>query len=137
MKLRTFMASCCLCLMLLGLAACGEQKAEITVTEVKSDIYTTDEVNAAIDTAIEYFDKYFDGCTLTQISYIGDDMASTFAEWQQQYQVDEVIVLVSSFEVGASGGDGSLNPNSTYDNWQWILGRNAGGEWEHLTHGYC
>ena len=137
MKLRKFMAVGLLLIMLLGLCACGTQKSEITVNEVKSDIYTADEINAAIDEAIEYFYKYFGGCTLTEISYVGDDEAAAFAEWQQQYQVDEVIILVSSFEVDASGGDGSLEPNSTYNKWQWVLGRNAGGKWEHITHGYC
>ena len=49
---------------------------------------------------------------------------------------DEVIVLLSSFDVDSSGGDGSLNPNSTYDNWSWILVRTSGGKWKHVDHGY-
>lgn len=32
-----------------------------------------------------------------------------------------MIILLSEFDVGPSGGDGSLNPNSTYDNFIWIL----------------
>ncbi len=131
-----------LAVVLLAIAAlagyfCLGQKTQITVADVPSAIYTVDDINAAVDTAIEYFDRHFDGCTLKEIAYIGDDAAAAFAEWQQQYQVDEVIILVSSFEVDASGGDGSLEPNSTYENWQWILGRKDGGQWEHLTHGYC
>ena len=35
------------------------------------------------------------------------------------------------------GGDGSLNPNSTYDNWDWIMGEKHGGKWEHIDHGYA
>ena len=46
------------------------------------------------------------------------------------------MVLLSTFDVDSSGGDGSLIPNGTYENWQWVLGRNAGGEWEHRTRGY-
>lgn len=38
---------------------------------------------------------------------------------------DEVIVLLSPFYVDSSGGDCSLNPNSTYDDWGWILVRNT------------
>lgn len=124
-------------LSLLGLYLCGGGKAQITVADVRSDIYTTDDINAAVDTAIEYFDKNFKGCTLTEIGYIGDEAAEAFAEWSEQYEMDEVIILVSSFNVDAAGGDGSFEPNSTCKNWQWILGRSKGGQWEHLTHGYC
>lgn len=31
---------------------------------------------------------------------------------------------------------GSLNPDSTYDDWKWILIRNDSGNWEHVDHGY-
>ena len=57
-------------------------------------------------------------------------------EWAEQAQAEEAIILVSTFEVDASGGDGSLNPNSTYTGWQWILVRSANGAWEHRDHGY-
>lgn len=43
---------------------------------------------------------------------------------------------VSSFDVDSSGGDGSLNPNSTYNDWKWILVRTNGGKWQHVDHGY-
>lgn len=46
------------------------------------------------------------------------------------------MVLLSSFDVDSSGGDGSLNPNSTYDNWMWILVRTKDGQWKHVDHGY-
>ena len=46
------------------------------------------------------------------------------------------MVLLSSFDVDSSGGDGSLNPNSTYDNWMWILVRSKNEEWKHVDHGY-
>ena len=42
----------------------------------------------------------------------------------QQYGGDEAIVLTSTFDVDGSGGDGSLNPNSTYKDWIWLLVRN-------------
>lgn len=46
------------------------------------------------------------------------------------------IVLYSSFDTDASGGDGSLEPNTTYDDFQWILVRDNGGTWEVKTYGY-
>ena len=46
------------------------------------------------------------------------------------------IVLYSPFDMDASGGDGSLEPNTTYDDFQWILVRDNGGTWEVKTYGY-
>lgn len=66
-------------------------------------------------------------------SYEGLDGYQDFAD---RNGADDVIVLVSTFDVGASGGDGSLNPNDTYSNWKWILVRTTGGKWKHVDHGY-
>ena len=101
-----------------------------------SILYTDDDIKSAIDTVITYFETEFENCTLTQISYLGDDLSDSFDEWAEQYQSDEAIVLYSSFETDSSGGDGSLTPNSTYSNWQWVLIRNNGGAWEVETYGY-
>ena len=122
---------------LLTLCACGGDvsKVNISIPE-KSDLYTTKEIEDAIDTAMDYFKKEFDGCTLTEIAYAGDDRSNDYAEWAQRIGGDEVIVLISSFDVDASGGDGSLNPNSTYTKWMWILAREEGGKWQHVDHGY-
>ena len=47
-----------------------------------------------------------------------------------------MIVLLSSFDVAIFGADKSLNAGDTYDDWNWILVRKDGGEWEHVDHGY-
>ena len=59
-----------------------------------------------------------------------------FAEWAEESGADEAIVLYSTLETDASGGDGSSEPNATYENWQWILVRDNGGTWEVKTYGY-
>ena len=121
-----------------NLAACGGGKVDnVRVSDWKpSEIYTDSEIEDAIQTVKEYFKREFDGCTLTKIGYVGDTFADEFAKRAQQYNADEAIILYSSFDVDSSGGDGSLNPNSTYDNWQWILVRNGDGAWRHVDHGY-
>ena len=125
-------------LMLLALAACGGGNVDnVTVPDWKpSEIYPDADVEAAIRTVKEYFKAEFDGCTLTKVSYPGDTYADEFHEWAEQYGADEAIVLFSSFDVGSSGGDGSLTPNTTYTEWKWVLVRDAGGDWHHATHGY-
>ena len=118
------------------LSACGGNAKNVKITDYSSKIYSNAEIESAIDVAIDYFEKNFNGCTLTEITYLGDDELADYQEFAESNNADDVIVLVSSFDVDASGGDGSLNPNSTYENWNWILIRNNGGKWKHIDHGY-
>lgn len=100
-----------------------------------SQIYKTDEIEAAMDTVVEYFRDEFAGCTLTELRYQEDSQKES-DEWAEQYQAEEAIVLYSTFQVDSSGGDGSLEPNSTYANWKWVLTRSNGGNWTLQTWGY-
>lgn len=120
----------------LSLAACGGSVKDAETTLYSSEVYSAAEIESAIRVTFDYFKKHFDGCTLTEITYLGDDQLEDWQEFAERNGADDVIVLVSTFEVGESGGDGSLNPNSTYSNWKWILVRTAGGKWEHVDHGY-
>lgn len=119
-----------------SLVACGGNAKNVKITDYSSEIYSDDEIESAIDVAIDYFEKNFEGCTLTEITYLGDDKLDDWQEFAERNHADDVIVLVSTFEVGASGGDGSLNPNSTYEDWNWVLVRTDGGQWRHVDHGY-
>ena len=47
-----------------------------------------------------------------------------------------MLCILLVFSLSAFGGDGSLNPNSTYSDWNWILVRTNGGHWQHVDHGY-
>ena len=131
-KLTLVLALICV----IGLVACGGNVKNVKITDYSSEIYSDAEIENAIDVAIDYFEKNFEGCTLTEITYLGDDKLDNWQEFAERNNADDVIVLVSSFNVGASGGDGSLNPNSTYTNWKWVLVRTNGGKWEHVDHGY-
>ena len=120
----------------IGLVACGGNVKNVKITDYSSEIYSDAEIENAIDVAINYFKKNFEGCTLTEITYLGDDKLDNWQEFAERNNADDVMVLVSSFNVGASGGDGSLNPNDTYTNWKWVLVRTNDGKWEHVDHGY-
>ena len=126
------------CIMLLFLAACGGGNIEkVEIPDWKpSEIYTDHDIETALQAVKEYFAQKFDGCTLTKLYYPGDTHANEFEEWAASYEADEAIVIYSNFDVGASGGDGTFEPNSTYTDWQWVFVRSAGGNWEHVTHGY-
>ena len=129
---------CLFCLLALLLAGCGRggDASEVQMITGESAIFTQREIEEAMEAAVDYFRREFDGCTMTKIEYDESKSAGAALEWARQYGAEEGIVLYSSFHVDASGGDGSLNPNSTYSNWQWVLTRDAGGEWVLRTWGY-
>lgn len=120
----------------LSLVACDGNVNQVKITDYSSEIYSDAEIESAIDVAIDYFNQNFEGCTLTEITYLGDDQLDDWQEFVERNNADDVIVLISTFEVDASGGDGSLNPNSTYTDWNWVLVRTDGGQWKHVDHGY-
>ncbi len=78
------------------------------------------------------------GCTLKEIYYAGDELTIRTSQdgYTRRFQADEVIELFSSFDVDETGGNGSLNANSTYESWSWILVRNKGGRWRIVGDGY-
>ncbi len=108
----------------------------VKIIEVESTIYTDRDINQAISVIKNYFRITFTGCQLLEIGYMGDECYDEMQEWAEQYDADECILLTSDFYVGPDGGDGSLNPDSTYEDWNWILVRNKNGKWEHKDHGY-
>ena len=89
-----------------------------------------------MDVVKDYFKKEFRGCSLKKLNYDEEFSQSRSDAWAEQYGAEQAIVLTSTFYVSLFGGDGSLNPNSIYDNWQWVLTRDRGGEWELRTWGY-
>lgn len=129
-------------LMTFVFTGCGEKNDGGKIDNVQildcepSEIYSDSDIEAAYEAVKDYFKNGFKGCTLTKLYYPGDAYANEFNKRADQYGADEAIVILSSFDVDSSGGNGSLNPDSTYDNWMWILIRNNGGDWEHADHGY-
>lgn len=119
------------------LGACGGGNVKNAKThEVPSELYTQQEINAAIEQIKAEFAHNWKGCTLTEIYYAGDKASTDHQEWAQRHNADETLVLLSSFDVAPFGADITLNPGDTYPNWNWILVRNKGGAWRHVDHGY-
>ena len=128
---------CLIALFALFLTGCGGgDVSQARMVAGESEIFTSREIGDAMEVAMNYFQKEFDGCTMTQIEYNEGKSRDAAVEWAQQYGAEEGIVLYTSFDVDSSGGDGSLNPNSTYTNWQWVLTRDKGGNWVLRTWGY-
>ena len=124
-------------LLTLSLAGCGWGSTRGLQTKIgSSDVYTQEDMESAIKIVTEFFRKEFEGCTLKTLEYSEELTEDDAEEWAQQYDAQQAIVLISSFYVAPNGGDGSLNTDSTYENWQWILVRNPGENWTLKTWGY-
>lgn len=135
-KMKKYICAIVCVLLAITLCACGRVASDLKTKEVDSQIYSQDEIESAIDVIKKEFIMQWSGCTLTEIYYAGDDWSEDYQEFADRNNADEVIVLLSSFDVDSSGGDGSLSPDSTYNNWNWILVRTDGGQWVHVDHGY-
>ena len=129
------LTACCL----MGLIGCSnsEKKAERVIGY--SALYDENLINEACNVVEREFAKKFKGCTLKEIRY-DDEVENRFADEIMEYATDEdkeLIVLLSTFDTDKKGGDGSLNSNATYTDWQWRLVRTEDKKsWELVDWGY-
>ena len=104
-----------------------------------SALYGENSINEAFDVIEKKFAKDFEGCTLTELRY-DKDVENRFAEEIEKYHKEnnqELIVVLSTFDTDEKGGDGEVNPNATYTNWQWHLVKTKDKKnWEIISWGY-
>ena len=84
-------------LLVLSLTGCGRISGNVLITNEASDIYQVEEIEAAMDVVENYFRRHFDGCTMTEIGYIGDEKWADMEDYATEYGVDQAIVLTSTF----------------------------------------
>ena len=122
-----------LCMVLLSACGGGDVRNARRIPG-ESHLYSNGEINSAMKEVVDFFQKEFDGCTMTEIRYEEEKYAKRQSAESEDYG-EEVMILLTDFDVDSSGGDGSLNPNSTYRNYQWTLTRTLFG-WELRDWGY-
>ena len=117
----------------LCLAACGG--SSIKVGSFSSLIFDSDEYDDAVQEVFTYFDS-FEGCTMTEIGYAGDDAVRAEAK-ARGLAPEQVMVLTSTFTTDSEDHQNGLEPDHTYEDYKWILTRNTSAEpWNHEDHGY-
>lgn len=115
-------------LMIFLLVGCNQNNKP---TDIKLDIgestkFSKEEIDNAVDCLKRSFD--FEACTLTKI-YYNEEISNTAVEDYLQFgngsvnkvKAENVIVLLSDFDVDNSGNNPVLNPGETYTNYNWIL----------------
>ena len=97
----------------------GGKTNNVVVSVEPSSKFTEEEINAAINIVKKKFKK-FDGCELTQLWYSENSSNEVIEDYlkygsgsENGVKGENIIVLLSNFQVDSSGGDGSLEPNST------------------------
>lgn len=104
-------------------------------TIAQSDLYTKKEITRAMDAAEKEFIRDFKGCILTDLWY--DEHQTKNSGWADQYDAEDAIVLKSNYKSGPFSMRGNQLPNTTYNNYSWVLVRyDDGGNWELQTSGY-
>lgn len=135
----------CLILMVFSLVACSTigQTSNAKITIGKSTKFNEDEINDAISCVKNKFVD-FNGCKITKLWYDESESNSDVEDYFKygrgtsgNVKPENVITLKCNFDVGFSGGNGILEPNSTYTNWMWVLVRDdKKGNWRVDDCGY-
>lgn len=116
---------------------------DASITIGKSVKFSEKEIDDAVQCVKETF-KSYKGCKLTDLWY-DENKSSTYVEDYLKYgggnengsTKENSIVLMSNFNVDSLGGDGSFEPNSTTDDYQWVLVRDSKtSKWEVIESGY-
>ena len=133
---------------ILALTACGSSdtgtdsgtdSGEVSIDYGKSDLYTQEDMDAAIELIRAEFDSW-EGCELHSISYAGDECNTEeniawMNELADSSDFTQCIEFTSDFHSPVEGG-GAWEADQEYTDWQWWLGRAEGGDWELMTWGY-
>ncbi len=87
----------------------------------RSTKFSDEEIDAAITSVKKKFAAEFKGCELINLWYDEAESDKRIPSYLYGALRDNAIILLSDFYVQPNGGDGSLEPDYTYNNWMWIL----------------
>lgn len=118
---------------------------EIIVKYGVSQIYSNDDMDAAVKIIFQQFEQWY-GCDLHSILYAGDECNSAEnLKWMNelskaQGQKEKMVYcmeFLSDFYVSREAEQfTTFSPETEYKNWQWWFARSENGEWQLLTFGY-
>lgn len=78
--------------------------------------------------------KGFSGATMTKLRYVDSFSSNETDNWAADYGADKGMVFFSDFTVGDATNT-TLNPNSTYKDWQWYVIQTDAGDWSVVNQG--
>ena len=106
-----------------------------TFTPIQSRIFSDDDYQQATAALQEYVSDW-EGITLHEISYAGDDTVKAEAK-AAGVKPDCLIVLKTNFDTDGEDHQNGLEPNHTYEDFTFTFVRDDFTmPWEHKDHGY-
>ena len=122
---------------MLSLSSCSHGVVSfVKIPEFSSEVYSDEDIEAAINIVKQTFAEIEDLWTLLELSYIGDERLDSYQDWADRNDADEVIVILSDFYVSIFSDSPTMNTGSEYQGWGWILVRNEGEAWRIVDKGY-
>ena len=117
---------------LLSLAGCGDA---VTIGPLSSRYFDSEDYDSAVQEVLTFF-QGFEGCTMKKIGYAGDAAVKAEAE-ARGLAPEQIIVLTSTFETDGTSREDGLEPNKSYEDYQWILTRGGSFDpfWEIVEQG--
>lgn len=121
-----------------------EESQLVEIDYGKSELYTEEEMDAAIDVIHEEFDTW-EGCTLKNIRFVGDEAntkenvrwLNEVAKEKPDGDYTQCIEFVTDFHSPEKSEQASAwEPDTDYTDYQWWLGRADGSDWTLVTWGY-
>lgn len=110
--------------------------------DIGSDVYTEAEMDAAVDAimAESFWDEMH--ARVLDIHYIGDEQSANYLASVQGRFPDsgytECAVFNTDFRSAFLAKNAApLEPREVYTDYQWVLARTDGGNWEVVTSGYA
>lgn len=110
--------------------------------DIGSDVYTEAEMEAASDAILA--DSFWDemNARVLDIHYIGDEQSENYLASVQGRFPDsdytECAVFNTDFRSAFLAKNAApLEPREVYTDYQWVLARTDGGDWEVVTSGYA
>ena len=121
------------CIYCMILTSCNGDTSKTDLDLGNSELFTQKEMEGAVNCIKREF-RGFGGCTMLNLRYGEKETKKAGSQWEKDAeQKGRVAIFVSDFETGSTGGDGSLEPDSKYPDWQWIVIKDhITGEWQVL-----
>ena len=120
--------------LLFSLTSCGTLNF-VDIEEFSSDVYTANDITSAMEVVLESFHGRSD-TVLLRISYIGDNELADYQDWADRNNADDVIVFLTDYYISFFSDNPVMNTGHKYENYNYILVRTRGCEWEIVDHGY-
>lgn len=123
-----------LCPLLLSLTSCGTLNF-VDIEEFSSEVYTANDITSAMELVLEQFHGRTD-TILLKLSYIGDEWLDDYRDWADRNNADDVIVILADYYISFFSDNPVMNTGHKYEDYNYILVRTRGGEWEIVDQGY-